>query len=354
MKQYLNLCKILAMALIFTLSSCEKEDNTGSSASSNPVADSIEPQRAANNQVITVTGKGIGGIESIIFETDSISASFNPNFNTETALIFRIPDDAVPGSQNIIIKNTNGIEFKLPITVLGLPRVQEVSHYSFTNGTEITLSGKNMGDITKAEINGSQVPLEITSKTATSVSVKMITSALNKVKITLTNEAGASQTTQDFINLDKAYSFFTEGFENGWENGSWGPAEVSGTVARSGSKSFKVTYIKGNWSANGFAGWTNGVDYSPEYKSLSFWVKGGPADYTFYITGSQRAIGYGNSDRSYPIMIPANVWTYFKIKLSDLELWKKGTNFKQIGLWIPGPEDQDVTLYLDDFLLLKE
>lgn len=340
--------------IVSVFSSCEKEDGTGSSASSNPQVDKIEPGRGASGEVLTVTGSGIGGVASIIFETDSVQASFNPNFNTDAAVLFRIPEDAVPGEQNIIIRNLKGVEVKVPFMVLGLPNISESSDYSFTDGTQITLTGKNLADVTKVVMAGTAEELDIVSKTATTLVVKMKSTALNKTKLTITNEAGASTTIQEFINLDNAYAFFTEGYQNGWDNGSWGPAEVSTTFARSGTKSFKATYLKGNWSANGFAAWSSGLNQSPEYNFLSFWVKGGPADYTFYLTGDQRAGGYGNSDRSAPIEVPANVWTFVKLKLSDLKLWEKSSNFKQLGFWIPGPDDQDVTLYFDDILLTKD
>lgn len=356
MKRYITNWLMLALFAMVTTTffSCEKDENGGSSASSNPKIDKIDPERGASNEVLTITGSGIGGMTSIVFEQDSVAAPFNPNFNTDHALIFRIPEAAVPGQQNIIFRNSKGVEIKVPFMVLGLPRITESSQYSFTDGTEVTLTGKNLDDVTKVAYAGTTDALSIISKSATSLKIKMKGTTLNSVKFAITNEAGTITTTQELINLDHAYSFFTEGFDNGWENGSWGAAEVSSDFARSGSKSFKVTYAKGNWSANGFASWSKGLDYTDEYKYLSFWVKGGPADYTFYITGDQREGGYGNADRSYPIVIPKEVWTYFKIKLSDLQLWKKGTNFKQLGFWIPGPDDQDVSLYFDDVLLIRE
>jgi hypothetical protein len=147
------------------------------------------------------------------------------------------------------------------------------------------------------------------------------------------------------------YKIFTDDYGNGFENGSWGPASVSSDFAKSGVKSFKAGYNKGNWSADGFANW-NGVASMPEYNYLSFWVKGASADYTLYVTGDARAGGYGNSDRSVPIAVPANVWTYFKIPMSTLELWKKGP-MKQLGFWIEGPEKQDEAFYFDDVILVK-
>jgi len=51
--------------------------------------------------------------------------------------------------------------------------------------------------------------------------------------------------------------------------------------------------------------------------------------------------------------VPAKVWTYFKIPLSKLKLWDKGTPVKQLGFRIKGPDAQDETFYIDDLLLVK-
>jgi len=355
MKKFFKTCFSVTSILLslLALSSCEKEESTGSEASSNPRVDVIAPEKGASNEVLTITGSGIGGITSVMFETDSVTASFNPNFNTESALIFRIPVDAVPGEQDIIFRNSKGIEFKASFNVLGLPTVQTVSNYNYMPGTDITLTGKNLADVSKVVFQGQAQEVEVVAKTATSLTLKMPATALAQTKLDITNEAGTVTTTQEFVNVENAFLIFNEDYQNGFVNGSWGPAEVSSTVAKSGTKSFKVTYVKGNWSANGFANWDPGVAFSPDYKFLSFWVKGGVETQTFYITGDQRAGGYGNSDRTAPIVVPANEWTYFKIKLSDLELWKKGGAFKQLGFWIPGPDNQDEVLYFDDVIFIK-
>jgi len=241
----------------------------------------------------------------------------------------------------------------VPFNVLGLPAITEVSNYNFSAGANITLTGKNLGDVSKVVFRGQTAELQIVSKTETTLTVKMPATSLAQTKLDITNEAGTITTAQEFVCIDNAFLIFTDDYQNGFVNGSWGPAEVSATFAKSGTKSFKATYVKGNWSADGFANWDPGIPYSADYKYLSFWVKGGVESHTFYITGDQRAGGYGNSDRTAPIEVPANVWSYFKIKLSDLELWKKGGPFKQLGFWIPGPDNQDETIYFDDVIFIK-
>jgi hypothetical protein len=346
---------IIAISSVLLLSSCEKEDNTGSKASSNPTAGTIDPGQGASNSLLTVTGSGLGGIVSIVFDKDSIPASFNTTFNTDNALLFRIPTDAVPGQQNIVFKNSLGVVFKLPFMVLGLPTIQSVSNYNFTANMEITFTGKNLNDVSKVVIDGSTTELTIVSKTATSLVVKMpATTTFSQFKVDITNAAGTIVTTQEFVSLDNAYKIFTDAYGAGWDNGSWGSGEISAAQFKSGTKSFKAGYGKGGWSADGFANWSPGMDYSPDYKYFSFWVKGADRDLTFYLTADKKSGGdYGNSDKSTPVLVPANVWTYYKLKVSDVKFWQTGTNMQRVGWMIQGPDDADATLYFDDVIFVK-
>jgi len=350
MKTIKNL-KMLLLAGVLIIAGCTKEEQSESKASSNPVAEKLDPEKASGNTVLTLTGSGLGGITSVVFEKGNVPAPFNPTLNTDRALIFRVPDTANGGAQNIILTNRLGAQLKVPFNVVALPLVNTASNYNFVEGTEITLVGNNLQDVTSITIDGTAAAASIVTQTKKELVIKMPATTVNSAKLVLTNSTGPITTTQVFVNLDKAYKIFTDDYGNGFENGSWGPASVSSAFAKSGVKSFKAGYNKGNWSADGFANW-NGVASMPEYNYLSFWVKGASADYTLYVTGDARAGGYGNSDRSVPIAVPANVWTYFKIPMTTLELWKKGP-MKQLGFWIEGPEKQDEAFYFDDVILVK-
>lgn len=354
MKNINKLYFLLLLAVSLTIvSSCTKEVNNVTSPSSSPQVTKAEPELGASNVLITLTGSGLGSIRSVVFSKDSVSASFNPILNTGNALMFRIPTDAIPGEQDIIITNSLGVAVKVPFNVLGLATIIDVSDYNFEANSQLTLTGKNLNDVDRVVFNGTTTEIEIISKTATQLVLKFPATVLNSAKLDIYNLAGRITTTQEFVNIANAFHIFIDNYENGFENASWGPASVSNTVSKRGSASFMATYNQGNWSADGFANWNDGLTYSADYKFLSFWIKGGLIDHTFYITGDQRAGGYGNSDRSMPILVPANVWTYYKIKMSDLELWKKGNVFKQLGWWIPGPDNANETIYFDDVILIK-
>ncbi|MEN5194532.1 MULTISPECIES: cell shape determination protein CcmA [Sphingobacterium] len=333
---------------------CKKEESNLSEPSTNPNPQEISPGQGAAGEVLTLKGTGLGGIKMIYFEKDSIEATLNPNFNTDHAVIFRIPDDAIPADQNIVFINYKDVKFTVPFKVLGLPNILEVSNYNFKGNGELTLTGKNFADISEAKfVKDEQAVIQIVSKTATSITLKIPVVEFTQSKLILTNEAGSITSKDDFVNLDKALVLFYEDMEQGLVNGSWGPAEVSSEAAKSGTHSFKMTYNKGNWSANGFANWSGGINVPVEYTYISFWLKGGTSDQTLYITSNTRNVAYGNSDRNTELIVKANKWNYFKLKTADIDQFVNGRNIVQLGFWLPGPDDANQNIYLDDLIFIK-
>jgi len=347
---YHNVCLLLLACCIVV--SCKKDDKLA--PSNNPQVDPLELTSGPPGTVIILTGSGLASMKSIIFETDSVPAGFNPAFNNDHAVVFRVPDTASAGQQDIILTNSLDKQLRVPFNVTPLPSIASVSDYNFTpTETQLTLTGNYLTDVTSVVLTGTSDAATIVSKSQRQLVIILPATDLSRTKLDITSEVGEITTTQEFVNLNQAFKIFTDTYQNGFENASWGPASISSTTFKSGNASFSMTYGKGNWSANGFANWGDGMAYDADLKFLSFWIKGGSQDYTLYLTGDQRAGGYGNSDKSVPILVPATVWTYVRLDLADLELWNKGNVFKQLGLWIEGPDAQDETMYLDDVIFFK-
>lgn len=336
------------------LTACKKDIDGSPDYKAGTPTGTIDPGEASGGKVVTVTGSGLGQIRSIVFDRNNVPASFQPNLNSENAIVFRVPDTAFGGQQNIIFTNVNGVELKIPFKVIALAAVNEVSNYNYSADETITLTGNNLDDVSAVVFDGTTVAPTIVSKTRKQLVLKMPANTLTDAKLKITNASGTVVTTQSFVNLDNAYKIFTEGYDNGWQDGSWTPSAVSSSVAKHGTKSFAANYPKGAWQAEGFANWWPGVEYSADYKYLSFWVKGGSGDDTYYLTTDTRG-GFGNSDTRVPIVVPKEVWTYVKLPLSDLDLWNGGTaeRMKQLGWWVKGPNNAAETLYFDDVILIK-
>lgn len=335
---------LVAISTTVLLAGCDKDDL-------NPKPNLLAPGAGASNTLLTLTGTGIGKVRTIYFETDSVVAPFNTNFNTNDALLFRVPTDAVPGQQLILFKNVDGTEFSVPFNVLGFATITDASDYNFTQGTQITLTGKNLADVTAVNFSGTAEPVTVVSSTPTTLVLEFGASTISRSRLDITNAAGITATTQEFVNLDKATKLFTDDYAPGYQDASWGDAGfVSTTVFKRGTASFGKKFAAGNWHQMGF-GWTNTADSG--YTYLSFWARGGSADYKLYISSQQSATGFANTDETNAVLIPANVWTYFKVPLATLKLWNKGATWNQIGWRIKGPDGSDETFYLDDVLLVK-
>lgn len=352
-----NLIKIatcLFLLASFSIWSCTQENDPPAAASMNPSIAAISLEKAAANELLSITGTGLGGVQYIKFSKGNVPAGINSTLNTDKALLFRVPEDAIPGKQDIIFTNSAGVEFKMAFQVLGFAVVSQVSNYNFVKGTELTLTGKNLDDVKQVLLTGTTTEATIKSKTATTVTIIMpaAAAATSQTTLDIINESGPITTTQSFVAVDNAYKLFTEGYDNGTQDASWGAGgKISSDVAKSGSKSVYKDYAAGNWHQFGF-GW-NEIPKSAGYKFVSMWIKGGTKDMSLYISTESSKGGFASTDESTRIDIPANVWTYYKVSIEDLALYSKAPVFKQLGFRIKGPDGGDERFYFDDLILIK-
>lgn len=346
------------MLIAFAVSSCEKDSNgiPSGAPSSNPVASKIAPDSAAGGAVLTLTGSGLFGMQSILFARakDTVPASFNQNFNTDNNLVFRVPDTAYGGVQNIIFINSIGKQVTVPFRVLALPSVTAASSYSFRAGDTITLTGNNLDDVNSIALTGTTDKATVVSQSRKTLVMKMPASAISSATLTVTNSSGTITTTQEIVNADKAFVFFRDNYENGFSNNSWGSDVAVVTSQKvSGKASLGFIYKKGNWHNYGFGG--NQVAKG-DYNYLSFWIKGGLIDHDIFIYCNQDNLA-GN-DQAYiaanKIVVKANTWQYFKLPLSSLTLWAPNTTtFNKLGWSIKGPDNADESMNLDDVMFIK-
>ncbi|GAB3776318.1 hypothetical protein GCM10028818_21750 [Spirosoma horti] len=344
----------------FGITSCEKDtDGTPQIAPGNPVATTMAPDSAAGGSIVTLTGTGLGDIRTIVFEKQNVPAGFQPTLNTDNALIFRVPTEALGGTQKVTFTNSAGRSVSVDFKVLAFSTVSDVSNYDFTKGSEITLTGNNLSDVTAVafadSVKGISDAATIVSKSQKQLVVKMPASTLSRGTLSITNGTGRIRTKQEFVNLDMAYKIFTDTYGTGFQDGSWGDAAAISTKEfMTGTASIGKTYQKGNWHLAGFANWSgSAIAYSTDYTYVTGWIKGASADYSLYLTTDASKAGFGNTDDRNKINVKAGVWNYFKLKLSDIDFWLPGKTLTQVGFRIQGPDKQDETFYFDDILLVK-
>jgi hypothetical protein len=171
----------------------------------------------------------------------------------------------------------------------------------------------------------------------------MPATTLSKARLTITNSAGSTTPTQEFISVDNAFGLFTEGWAPGVEDWSWDASSQSTDFAILGTHSLKETYSQDNWTALSIHFDTNIVPGN--YSLLTFWVKGGTQDNMIDVKSEQ---GGGSTNT---ITVPANVWTYYKMQIPG---FLGGIpSMERLDFQMHGPSGGNQTVYVDDILFVK-
>jgi hypothetical protein len=327
---------LLAVSAL-VLVSCDKDAE--GDAHANPKADKLDPGIGSGGTVLTLTGSNLAHMRSIVFDKGKIPAPFNPTFNTASAIIFRVPDTASGGNQNIILTNVDGKQLSVPINVVAVPIVSNVFPVDFSEGATITLTGRNFETTTKVVLSGTTTEAIIVSKSLKQLVITMPATTLPTTKLDITNESGTMTTTQVLTNIDQAYAVFKDALHADWEDWSWSLTNSPSTSDKiSGTASLQAAY-GGAWGGMQLHAKVKAA-LAP-YKYVTFWIKGADVEkkmkFNFNWTNDQT------------LTIPPNVWTYYKI---DLGIFKN-SGVSELETFVMQIHDDPKTLYFDNILLVK-
>ena len=328
---------IAVISIVFT--ACQKDPDGMNEAEPGDLnVSQIDPGEGSGGDVLIVKGSGLGGIKSVVFEKDNVPAGFNPVFNNENALVFRIPDTASGGPQNVIFTNKAGKVVKVPFKVIALPTVSQVSAIEVDAGTQVTLTGTNLEDVSQVLIDGTSDAATIVSKSKKELVLQMPASTKSRAKLSITNSSGTRVTEQEFVYLPNAYPIFTESPAN-VDYWGWSIAySTSNAFSISGSNSLKAEY-SGSWG--GLQLHLKTPVSLADYKYVTFWIKGADVD---------KVISFNfNWANTQALNVPADKWTYFKF---DLDLFK-GSGVSNLDDFIMQVNGDPKTFYLDNVLLVK-
>ncbi|MDF2188836.1 IPT/TIG domain-containing protein [Paraflavitalea sp. CAU 1676] len=321
-------------AIVFT--ACEKGKDAGRA---NPKADKLDPTKASGGTVLTLTGTDLAEIRSIVFGNGSVPAPFNPNFNTENAVIFRVPDTANGGDQDITFTNVDGKTFKVPFSVVALPKVSTAYPVDFQTGSTITLTGGNLESVSKVLLEGTTAEATIVSKEKKKLVITMPAATVNTCKLVITNTSGTSTTTQVFTNVDAAYGVFKDALHPDWEDWSWSLTNAPFTADKiTGTASMQAAY-SGAWGGMQLHAKVK-ANLAP-YKFVTFWIKGADVEKKFKFNF--------NWTNDQTVTVPPNVWTYYKFDLSIF----KNAGVAELETFVMQINDDPKTLYFDNILLVK-
>jgi hypothetical protein len=335
----ISLVLLLTSAIAF--SSCEKDsDGSPDYKSGNPAApEGIRPDSGSGGTVLTLNGQGLGQMRTIVFDKNNVPAAFQSTLNTETALIFRVPDTAYGGAQNIIFTNVDGKTLTVPFRVLAYPVASTVFPTDFEAGTTVTINGSNLDDVTAVVINGTTDAATIVSKTRGTLVITMPASSVSRGFLKLTNATGSIVTSQEMVNVARASIVFDDALQSGFQDWGWGGTYTASTDDKiTGLKSFKGAYDPaGSWGGIQLGGGL--ITFTTE-KYFTFWAKGADVDKNVNLS-----LNWSNTKT---ITVPANKWTYFKYTLA--------TDFPgtpSVNTVVFQMHDAGKTVYFDNIMFVK-
>lgn len=340
---------IVCLASVTVLFSACKKDSDGSPdvKAGNPVAERISPDSAGSGTMLTLTGSGLGQMRSIVFDKNNAPALFYSTLNTSNALIFRVPDTATRGQQNIILTNSEGRILTVPFKVLPFALVKSAFPTDFEPGTRITLTGNNLDVLSKVVLNGTTNEATIISRSMTSAVIEMPASDVAKATLVLTTTAGDKATPMDFVNVNKAtVQVFTDDLVSPAQNWSWGGTYTpSADDIVTGSKSLKAAYDpSGSWGGLKIHMGSE-VTLPSGTKYFTFWAKGADEEkkVTVQVLGNE-----GKNDNKTEITVPPGKWTYFKLECSSFM-----PNVASVTEIVFQIHEAGKTIYYDNILFIK-
>jgi hypothetical protein len=334
--------------LTITLSACRKDgDGHPDISSGSLVADKLSPDSAGSGSLLTLTGTGLGDIRSIVFDKNSAPASFYSTLNTSTALIFRVPDTATRGQQNIVLTNGAGKQVLVPFKVLPFALVNSAFPTDFEPGTLVTLNGNNLDVLSKVVLSGTTTEATIVSRSLNRAVVQMPATPVTKAQLVLTTTAGDKVTTMEFVNVQQATAhIFTDSLVNPAQSWSWGGTYTpSADDVVTGSKSLKAAYDPaGTWGGLQI-GMGSELPIPAGSKYFAFWAKGADADkkVTVQIKGNN-----WTTDNKTEITVPAGKWTYFKLELGSFI-----PNVSSVSVIVFQIHEDGKTIYYDNIMFIK-
>ncbi|MBL7741550.1 MAG: IPT/TIG domain-containing protein [Chitinophagaceae bacterium] len=300
---------LLLLTVSIILISCEKDgDGSPDMSAGDMSSGTIAPNSAAGGEVITLTGTGIGQIRSIVFDKNNVPAPFTSTLNTETHLVFRVPDTAFGGPQNVIFTNSEGKTLSVPFGVIALPNITSAFPTDFEAGTVVTIKGNNLDDVTSVVLDGTTDAATIVSKTRKEMVITMPASTADRAKLKITNSSGNRVTDMEFVNVTRALTVFTDQLNNGFDSWSWGGTFTASNEDKiTGAACMKAAYDPaGSWG--GMQLGNGGSINITGYRYFAFWVKGADIDKNvqFWLNWGHQKV----------ITVPANKWTYFRYELA--------------------------------------
>jgi hypothetical protein len=186
MKKYIQSISMLFL-LALTAVSC-KDDQAVT-----PAAE-VTPNKAFAGTLLTIKGSNLKNIQKVLFGT--VETPFNPAYNTDGAMLLRVPTNAIYGDQKLTLFNAGGekTQLQLDFTVLQPPpAINSFEPSSALPGDKVTINGNNFIGQMTVDIEG--VPVKILSSDKNKIVIEIPKDA-KQGKINVTTGGGKAESLQ--------------------------------------------------------------------------------------------------------------------------------------------------------------
>jgi hypothetical protein len=332
----------MSLCILVAISSCKKDsDGSPDYVAGSPVSTSVSPATGGGGTVVTIQGTGLGQMRNIVFDKNNVPAPFTTTLNSENSMIFRVPDTAFGGPQNIVLTNSDGKTLTVPFNVIAMPLVNLAFPTDFEANTLVTLTGINLENVTKVVFDGTTIQAAIISQSRKQMVIKMPVTTITRGKLRLTNASGDKVTDLEFVNVDQAKCVFKDDLTNGFQSWSWGGNFAASTIDKiTGTSCMKADYDPtGSWGGMQLGG---GAINITGYKYITFWAKGADIDKNiqFWLNWNGQTV----------FTVPANKWTYFRYELATNSGWVNIANVDNVTFQM---QNDGKTVLFDNIMFIK-
>lgn len=187
----MNFKLLTFISLLTVLVACEKTPAP-------PIIESIEPTFAPAEDLITIQGVNLANIQEVAFGEQVVN--FNTAFNSDNALLLRVPTNVEVGEYELSLKTKGGVA-SVPFRVaLDPPEVFAIEPEFAAVGETIKILGKNFFEPIEVRFFDS-IAAEIITLTPGSMEI-VVPEGVEKGRITVDANGGVTLSPKDFFTVN--------------------------------------------------------------------------------------------------------------------------------------------------------
>jgi hypothetical protein len=210
----------IALSSTLLLNSCENTEAV------TPTELSVTPAEAGSGELLTIKGSNLANLQQVLF--GEIDAYINPVYNTDGALLIRVPKGTKFGPTTITLVNKGGDATKTSLNFKVLqpkPVVSAINPKSLSAGEILTITGtnfigENFAPGITVKVGG--VAAKILTIEATQITIQMPNTPGGKVEVSTANaNGGGIAESLDAVTVEKIFSTLMDFDGGGAADKSW-------------------------------------------------------------------------------------------------------------------------------------